>query len=497
MKQRGAGILMHVSSLPSRFGIGDMGPEAERFADFLADAHLHYWQILPVQPTDPQYDNSPYHCQSAFGTNPLFISPEKMVEDGLLMPEDIGEIPGFDETRVEYEKVTAYKESLFDLAYERFSQKNVPAFESFCRENEWWLDDFALFFTLKKQYAGKSWNTWPDEIKWRVPEGIGRMQLLYPDHLNKEKFLQYVFITQWKALKRYCRDRDIMIIGDLPIYVDYNSVDIWVNPRMFSLDNLLHPVMVSGVPPDYFSNTGQLWGTPVYNWEYLRNTRYSWWIKRFERNIELVDYLRIDHFRGLVAFWEVPSGAPTAMNGSWREVPVEDFLDHLMYKVPSLPLIAEDLGIITPDVREVMRKYQIPGMKVLVFAFTRDIGKNPYIFHNHEKNCVLYTGTHDNTPVRGWYQTELDQEDKNRLFAYFGREIPEHEVAWTLIRYAMMSVAYTVIIPMQDILSLGSESRMNNPACNTNNWLWRMSAMDIRKDISETLKNMMQLYGRG
>lgn len=497
MRQRGAGILIHISSLPSRFGIGDIGPASYRFVDFLADSNLHYWQILPLNPTDPKYDNSPYHCLSAFGTNPLFISLEKMIQDGFLDINDIKSIPDFDQTTVEYEKVINYKTDLFNQAYERFKEKIDPAFYTFCQDNAWWLDDFSLFSALKNYYSPLSWTQWPDNLKWRRPEAIERIKLELSNLIEKEKFFQYLFINQWNALKSYCREHDVLIIGDLPIYVNYDSVDVWTNPQMFNLDDSMIPITVSGVPPDYFSITGQLWGDPVYNWEYLKKSGYSWWIKRFERNIGFVDFLRVDHFRGLVAFWEVPFGEKNAINGRWREVPIEDFLEHLTYKIPILPVIAEDLGIITPDVREIMRKYQIPGMKVLLFAFTQDIGKNPYILHNHEKDCIIYTGTHDNNPILGWYHNELNQEDKTRLFSYIGNEIPESELPWTLIRLVMMSVANTVIIPMQDILCLDSGARMNHPAKNVNNWRWRATEDYLRDDIIEALNKMVRLYGRG
>lgn len=497
MKQRGAGILIHISSLPTRFGIGDLGPASYRFVDFLTDSHLHYWQILPLNPTDPRYDNSPYHCLSAFGVNPLFISPEVMVQDGYLEREEINTVPDFQKSIVEYEKVIEYKDSLFSLAYKRFQERRDPAYDTFCLQNAWWLDDFSLFFALKIHHAQKPWNIWTESLKRREEHEIDRIKTDLKEIIDKEKFQQFLFMNQWNSLKSYCRDRDVLIIGDLPIYVDYDSVDVWMNPHMFELDDSLIPITVSGVPPDYFSSTGQLWENPIYNWDYLKRMGYAWWIKRFERNISFVDFLRIDHFRGLVAFWEVPFGEKNAINGRWREVPVEDFLDHLMYKIPSLPVIAEDLGIITPDVREIMRKYQIPGMKVLVFAFTEDISKNPYIFHNHEKDCILYTGTHDNNPIIGWFHNELAQEDITRLFSYLGQEIPESELPWTLIRMAMMSVANTVIIPMQDILGLDSGSRMNNPAHNKNNWRWQVPEDYLRDDISDKLKNMVRMYGRG
>lgn len=488
--------MIHISSLPARFGIGDLGPSSYRLIDFLAESNLHYWQILPLNPTDPLYDNSPYHCLSAFGTNPLFISPEMMIRDGYLDEADILTVPDFDSGAVEYKKVIDFKFSLFALAYERFKGKKTPDFEVFCRTNAWWLEDFSLFFALKKYY-NTPWSQWPDNLRRRDPDALQEARSTLLDEIEAEKFLQFIFYNQWNDQKKYCRDHDVMVIGDLPIYVDYDSVDVWINPRMFKLDDSLKPIVVSGVPPDYFSSTGQLWGNPIYNWDYLESTGYSWWIKRFERNLEFVDLLRVDHFRGLVAYWEVPSGESNAIHGCWKEVPIEGLFSHLMYKIFSLPLIAEDLGIITPDVREIMRRYEIPGMKVLEFAFSSDIAINPHILHNHEKDCVVYPGTHDNLPVRGWYHDALTQEDKERLFSYLGREIPESEFPWTLIRLAMMSVAHIAIIQMQDILGLGTESRMNNPADNKNNWRWRSNQNQYNSDTSRALKKLVHLYGRG
>jgi len=497
MKQRGAGILIHVSSLPGRFGIGDLGPSSYRLIDFLADSNLHYWQILPLNPTDPLYDNSPYHCLSAFGTNPLFISPEKMIQDGYLDAEDIAEVPDFDIKSVEYQRVIDYKFSLFTLAYERFKTKKSSEYEIFCRTNSWWLEDFSLFFALKKSYNNNPWSQWPENLKLRDPDAIQKARSGLLDEIELEKFLQFIFYNQWSDLKKYCRDHDVMVIGDLPIYVDYDSVDVWMNPQMFKLDESLTPVTVSGVPPDYFSATGQLWGNPIYNWDYLQSTGYSWWVERFKRNLEFVDILRVDHFRGLVAYWEVPYGEPNAINGCWKEVPIEGLFSHLMYKIFSLPLIAEDLGIITPDVREIIRRYQIPGMKVLEFAFSSDIGNNTHIIHNHEKNCIVYPGTHDNIPVRGWFLDALTPDDKGRFFSYLGREVSESESSWVLMRLAMMSVANTAIIQMQDILGLGTESRMNNPAYNKNNWRWRSLENQFNSDTSTALKELVNLYGRG
>ncbi len=496
MKQRGAGVLIHISSLPSGFGIGDLGPGAYAFVDFLAESGLHYWQVLPLHPTSPRYDNNPYRSLSAFGLNPLFISPELLVRDGYLSPEEIAPPPGLDPVAVDYPAIIAYKNHLFDLAYDRFKREPDSLFRKFCTDNAWWLEPFALFFAIRDFCDDTPWETWPDGIKTHVPEETNRMQKELSGLIEKEQFLQYILSSQWNALREYCRENDVLIIGDLPIYIDYDSVDVWMHPAMFHLDASLQPVTVSGVPPDYFSSTGQLWGNPVYNWEYLRQTKYSWWIRRVERNLSLVDILRIDHFRGLVAYWAIPYGEENAINGEWKDVPVEDFLDHLMFRIPSLPIIAEDLGIITPDVREIMRKYEIPGMNVLQFAFSEDIGKNPYIFHNLEKNGVLYTGTHDNPPIIGWFRDNLNEEERERIFSYLGGEIAEADLPWTLIRYALMSVADMVILPIQDILCLGSESRMNNPGVGKNNWRWRAPADYARPEIIERLQTMIRLYGR-
>jgi len=497
MKRRGSGILLHVTSLPSHFGVGDMGPWAFRFVDFLAETKQSLWQILPVNPTDPEHFNSPYHCTSAFACNPLIISPELLVQDGLLNKSDVKSPPDFPLERVDYRAAGAYKKKLFNRAYERFKGKR-PQYEykRFCSENSNWLEDFALFVALKSHFDGMVWSEWPQEVRDRHPEALQSAKTELHEKAEMERFLQYIFFNQWSILRNYCNQKSIQIIGDIPIYVKHDSVDVWTHPEIFKLDNEKRPYAVAGVPPDYFSETGQLWGNPVYRWEVLKEKEYSWWVQRMEQNLRLCDVVRIDHFRGLVAYWEVPATEKTAIKGKWIEAPAMEFLNHLTRKFPFLPIIAEDLGVITPDVREIMRNFELPGMKVLLFAFGEDLPTNPYIPHNHVKNCVAYTGTHDNSTIRGWFEREITPEDKKRLLRYLGRDVPLDELHWELIRLLMMSVANTVIFPMQDILGLGEEARMNRPATLEGNWEWRLLPDLLTPDLASRLLEMTEMYGR-
>ena len=497
MRRRGSGILLHIISLPSVYGIGDLGPEAYRFADFLAETKQSFWQILPLNPTDPAHGNSPYHSISAFASNPLLISPELMVRDGLLTTSDVETVPDYPARRVDYPAVIAFKERLFHLAYERFTnERGTHEYERFCSENSPWLDDFALFVALKTHFQGKLWAEWPQEVRGRQPEALEVLKNQLYDRVEMQKFLQYVFFQQWNSLRSYCNQRGIQIFGDIPIYVEHDGVDVWTNPELFKLDNGKKPQVVAGVPPDYFSETGQRWGNPIYRWDVLKDTGYAWWIRRLQHNIKLFDLIRIDHFRGFVGYWEVPAGEANAINGRWVEAPAEDFLNALLRRFPQLPIIAEDLGVITPDVREVMHRFELPGMKVLLFAFGEDLPTNPYIPHNLPRNCVLYTGTHDNNTTRGWFEREATPEIKERLFRYLGREVPAEHIHWELIRLAMMSVANMVIVPMQDILGLGEEARMNRPATSQGNWQWQLLPEQLTPLLAERLLEMTELYGR-
>lgn len=489
---------MHISSLPSPYGIGDLGPGAYRFADFLLETRQSLWQILPLNPTSTAHGNSPYSSFSAFAGNPLFISPDLLLADGFITSSEIEEFPLLPDNNVNYEAVTEHKGRLLHKAFERY-RANIGMdyeFESFCADNKDWLDDYALFMTLKDQFNGAVWCDWPWEIRDRHENVLRDWNERLKARVLYEMFLQYLFFKEWNALKSYCNDRNIKIIGDLPIYVCYDSCDVWTNPGVFKLNNEKRPEGVSGVPPDYFSATGQLWGTPVFAWEALKQNGYRWWIRRIGHNIKQFDTMRLDHFRGFVAYWEVPAYEKTAINGRWVEAPVYDFFNTLLRHFPSLPFIAEDLGIITPDVSKVMSFYEFPGMKLLIFAFGEDMPTNPYIPHNISKNSVVYTGTHDNNTIRGWFNREAGQEDKQRLFKYLGRETTETAVHWEFIRSAMMSVADTSILPMQDVLGLGEEGRMNTPSTCSGNWGWRLIPDQITPSTKELLKEMTEIYGR-
>ncbi len=497
MKKRSSGILLPITSLPSPYGIGDLGPCAYRFVDFLNAAKQSFWQVLPLNLTDLAHGNSPYHSISAFASNPLMISPELMVQDALLSKDELEPAPRSTEERVDYGAVIVYKKRLFNITFENFKRREKRHdYQMFCSENSFWLDDFALFVACKEHFNSRAWNEWPQEIRDREPEAMQILMKQLFDRIEMEKFLQYIFYHQWSLLKSYCHQYGIQIIGDIPIYVDYDSVDLWTNPEIFKLDKKKRPFVVSGVPPDYFSETGQLWGNPVYRWDALKETDYAWWIQRIEYNLKLFDLVRIDHFRGFVSYWEVPAGEKNAVNGRWVEAPAEDFFNVLLRRFPDRPIIAEDLGIITPDVREIMHRFRLPGMRLLLFAFGEDLSTNLYAPHNHVEDCVVYTGTHDNNTVRGWFEKEATPEDKKRLFHYIEQEVTADEVQWEFIRLAMMSIAKLAILPMQDILGLGEEARMNRPATTEGNWQWRLLPEHLEASQGRRLLEMTEIYER-
>lgn len=494
MRLRRSGILIHLTSLPSRYGIGDFGPEAYRFVDFLARAEQGFWQILPLNPTDTAYGNSPYHSLSAFAYNPLLISPELLHREGLLDRADIESLPDFPEEKVDFPSVAAFKNGLYQRAFGRF--RPGFEFEEFCHSNSSWLDDYALFVAMKGKNRGRAWSEWEPPIKDRHSDALHLLREQLRTRIEKEKFLQYACDKQWRSLKEYCNQKLIHVIGDIPIYVDYDSVDVWAAPEMFKLDKEKKPYAVAGVPPDYFSATGQLWGNPLYDWDELKRHNFDWWIQRIERNLNVFDMVRIDHFRGLVGYWEVPATESTAIQGQWREAPAWDLFHRLNKRFPFLPVIAEDLGTITPDVREVMRHFKFPGMKVLLFAFGEDNPMHPYLPHTYEENYVVYTGTHDNNTVRGWIQNEAGPEEKKRLARYLGKEFTEKDIHWDFIRLAMMSVAFASIIPMQDVLGLGEEARMNRPARNEGNWEWRLGPGQPSTILADRLAEITKSSGR-
>jgi 4-alpha-glucanotransferase len=495
---RGSGILLHVTSLPSRFGIGDLGPGAYRFADFLADTKQKYWQILPLNPTSSGHDNSPYMSTSAFACNTLLISPEMLAGSGLLDGGDMSDAPSFPDGVVDFFLVEQYKNALFSRAYERFRKTNpeTGVYDAFCRENGWWLPDFALFTTLHRNMHGRVWSEWPDDIRYRNPETLASLRQELAQEIGREQFLQYMFHVQWQALHTYCTKRGVHIIGDMPIYVDYDSADVWSHPELFRLDATGKPVVVAGVPPDYFSKTGQLWQNPLYDWDMHRKTGFAWWIRRLERALAYADVVRIDHFRGLVAYWEVPAGAENAIGGKWVPAPGEEFMAAVKGRFPEMPVIAEDLGIITPDVRELMQKFDLPGMRVLLFTFTDDLCKNPNAPHNIPRHVLLYTGTHDNAPVRGWYEEFSTDADRQRVVQYLGPQVQAGTLPETLIRLAMISVAETTIIPMQDLLGLGAEARMNTPGSENGNWRWRLIEGQVTSGLADRLRTLTMVYNR-
>jgi 4-alpha-glucanotransferase len=498
MKNRGSGILLHITSLPSSYGIGDLGPGAYQFVDFLGEAQQSYWQMLPLSPTCAAQGNSPYSSYSAFAGNPLLISPELLVQDGILRNPDVKGVSLRRHDRVDYPPVIEHKKKLLATTYRKYKRKldKDPEFQRFCSENAHWLEDYALFMALKEYFNDVDWGNWPKDLKERKTGAMREYKAKLANRVLMEKFIQYLFFRQWFSLKNYCKSKNIQIIGDLPIYVSYDSSDVWANPELFKLTEDKKPRLVAGVPPDYFSATGQLWGNPVYRWEVLRQARYAWWIRRLEHNLKLFDIIRLDHFRGFVAYWEVPASEKTAINGRWIEAPVMEFFKTLFRHFPGLPLIAEDLGVITPDVREVIDHFGFPGMRVLLFAFTEDTPISVHAPHTFPENCVVYTGTHDNNPVKAWFKREAGADDKRKLFQYLGRKVTEKTIHLELIRLVMMSVAKTVIIPMQDLLGLGEKARMNLPATLEGNWEWRLLAKQLTPALAKRMAEMTKIYGR-
>jgi len=497
-RQRRCGILLHITSLPSPYGIGDMGGGARRFVDFLSASGQSYWQILPLNPTSTVYGNSPYSSFSAFAGNPLLISPEILDREGLFSPEELGGVPVFSDDSVDYEEVSSLKSRILSQIFEKKKAdlESDALFVAFAAENSFWLEDYALFVALKEHFNGSLWVEWPEDVRYRRDDALNHYRHSLAERILKEKFLQFLFFRQWLDLRKYCNERQMQIIGDIPIYVNYDSADVWSHPDIFKLDHEKRPVFVAGVPPDYFSDTGQLWGNPVYDWDALKGQGYAWWIRRFEHNLKMFDVFRIDHFRGLVAYWEVAAGEETAINGKWVEAPVDDFFKTLFRHFPYLPVIAEDLGVITPDVREAMSQLGLPGMKLLIFAFGDNLPVHPYAPHNFVRNCVVYTGTHDNNTIKGWLRHEAGEEEKRRFFEYLGRKVSDDEAPWEMTRLLYMSVANVVIIPMQDILHLGEEARMNFPSRADGNWKWRLQPNALSVNLATDLYDLGKIYGR-
>ncbi|MBC8284126.1 MAG: 4-alpha-glucanotransferase [Nitrospinae bacterium] len=490
---RQSGILLHVTCLPSKFGVGDMGPEAYRFVDFLNQAGQKVWQVLPLNPTT--VGDSPYFSPSAFAGNFLLVSPEKMVEEGWLQASDIELDHSFSDEKVAFGEVGKLKRRYLKTAFERASNLN-DNYENFCNENSFWLEDYSLFMALKEFYGGAAWVDWPPEIRGREEHSVIKFKEQLQQDINFEKFVQYIFFEQWKNLKEYCNDQGIKIFGDLPIYVTHDSSDVWANPEIFKLDDKGNPLVVAGVPPDYFSKTGQLWGNPVYDWDALKRDAYNWWMERIRFTLGIMDVMRIDHFRGFIAAWEVPAGEKTAEKGCWFSVPGAEFFPGVLEEFPNAFIVAEDLGVITDEVRDLMRDCDFLGMKILVFAFDSDLKTNPYLPHNHSENSVVYTGTHDCNTVRGWFENDLTKQQKKNLFKYLGKEISAEEVSGELIKQALMSPSYLSILPMQDVLGLEESARFNFPGTTKSNWEWRLLKSSLTRELADHLSFLVDEFGR-
>lgn len=493
---RSSGILLHPTSLPGPWGIGDLGPSAFAFVDFLAAAGQRFWQILPLGPTG--YGDSPYQCFSAFAGNPLLISLDTLIQRGLLSYDEVASAAAerrLSPDTVHYGEVIAFKMPLLRQVFERVREGAAPdlveAFQAFRAEQSAWLADYALFMALKEAHNGRPWNEWTPELRDRLPDALVAARQEHALAIAFQEFLQFLFFRQWKRLKAYANERNILIIGDAPIFVAYDSADVWANRQLFFLDDVGLPTVVAGVPPDYFSATGQRWGNPLYRWREMARDGYAWWIARLRAAFAQVDVLRLDHFRGFAAYWEVRADEETAINGRWVKGPGADLFVRLEQALGSLPIIAEDLGLITPDVHALRDQFGFPGMKVLQFAF--DTPANPYLPHNHVPNCVVYTGTHDNNTTVGWFQS-LSEEERERVRAYLGRD--GSDIAWDLMRLALMSVADLAIIPLQDVLRLGAEARMNTPGLLGQNWAWRFRAEALNEGLAGGLRFLTAVYGR-
>ncbi len=494
--KRSSGILLHITSLPSPFGIGDVGSAAYEFVDFLAASGHHYWQLLPLNPTDEAYSHSPYSSFSAFAGNPLLISPELLEKEGYIDLKDFPKPKNISEEKVHFSAVQKYKEELFSAAYKNFrKKKSITTFKTFCKEHASWLDNFSLYKALRKKYKKEPWFSWPAELRDRKPSALKKAEKELAEDIEKEKFIQFLFFSQWKWLMEYAHKKQVKLFGDIPFYVNHDSADCWANAAYFKLDPEKMPTHVSGVPPDYFSETGQLWGTPVYNWKEMHSNDFDWWVKRINQNLLLFDLVRLDHFRAFAAYWEVPAGEETAINGKWAKSPGNKFFGLLKREYPKMPLIAEDLGSLDKPVYKLLEKFKFPGMKVLHFAFGEDRIDNPYLPFNHKANSVVYSGTHDNNTSVGWFKN-ASKVDKKHLKDYSGQRVTVKNVHKVLHRMALASVGKLAIVPLQDLIGLGEEGIMNTPGTTKNNWSWRARPGQIPREQVKELKELNEVYGR-
>lgn len=493
--KRSSGILLHITSLPSPFGIGDMGPSAYEFVDFLKASGHRYWQLLPLNPTDEAYGHSPYSTFSAFAGNPLLISPELLEKEGLLKEKDLKKPKGISKRKVKFNKVQEHKLELLKTAFQNFRKLPVPKkYRDFSKKHSYWLEDFCLYRALYHK-LGKAWHSWPIQLRDRDPKALKQAAEELKEPIAFEKFQQFVFFSQWELLLKYAHRKKVDLIGDIPIYINHESADCWAHPECFKLNSKKIPSKISGVPPDLFSEDGQLWGTPVYDWDHLQSQDFSWWIERLRQNLLLFDLVRLDHFRGFSAYWEVPAKERTAKNGKWIKAPGTAFFRKVEMDFPEMPFIAEDLGSLDQDVYDLVEKFDFPGMKVLQFAFGKGMAKNPYIPFNHVPNSIVYTGTHDNNTTRGWYN-KLGKLEKRNFKAYYPGVIIIQNVHKVLHELALNSVSNVCIVPLQDILGLGAEAKMNLPGTTSENWSWRAAPEEIPWEMADDLKKLNAFFGR-
>ncbi|MDO9087850.1 MAG: 4-alpha-glucanotransferase [Anaerolineaceae bacterium] len=492
--KRMSGILLHPSSLPGPDGIGDIGPEAYDWINFLVQSGCELWQLLPLGPTG--YGDSPYQCFSAFAGNPYLINSLLLVDEGLLTIDDLSDRPEFPENAVDFGPVIEWKLKLLDRAYKNYKSQQslelIDLFQKFIIDEQDWLNDFSLFMAIKEVNGGLSWVNWNDDLRKRDKQALVRFKEKHQALIGTHMFRQFLFFRQWSALKAYANNQGIRIIGDIPIFISSDSSDAWSNPELFYFDDNLKPTVVAGVPPDYFSITGQLWGNPLYRWDIHKKSKYQWWIKRINATLRLFDFIRLDHFRGFVNYWEVPAGNPTAEIGKWIPGPGADFFEVMQKELGVLPIIAEDLGEISDDVYILRDQFDLPGMKICQFAFSGDPG-DPFLPHNYPVNCVAYSGTHDNDTALGWYQNapEKEQDFCRRYLARSGDNI-----SWDIIRSVWTSAARITIAPLQDFLGLGTESRMNFPGVASGNWSWRALPNQIDTALAEKIHELNFLYSR-
>jgi 4-alpha-glucanotransferase len=492
--ERSCGVLLHPTSLPGAYGIGDFGPEARRYLRWLADAGVRWWQVLPLQVAGPE--NSPYSARSTFAGNRLLISPDLLAQEGLLAEEDLADLPFFSKQRVDYERAIPFKRALLRRAWLRFNRSppaDLAGELAELRKRSPWLADYALYAALREAHFGAPWYEWPAELALRRPSALSAWQAEHMEEVEQQEFCQFLFAHQWGSLRDHAHGLGLRILGDMPLFMAYDSAEVWAHRELFLLDERGRPTVVAGVPPDYFSTLGQLWGNPLYDWKALERTGYAWWIDRLRHLLELVDLVRLDHFRGFMAHWEIPAAESTAIHGRWRPGPGHKLFDAIRARLGGLPLVAEDLGDISDDVVALREWLDLPGMAVLQFAFA-PAPRSEFLPYNHERNQVVYTGTHDNNTTVGWYRDDASTAEKDFARRYLATD--GSEIHWDMIRLALSSVANLAVIPHQDIAGIGSEGRMNQPGLASGNWRFRLTDAMLAPAHQRRLAELIWTYGR-